>query len=172
MSTVGLRLHLTYSCYYWGLFLGAAYLHANGAFTSLVVYKPTSVPPHIPPLKKLTGQEQFMVITIPLTSRLKYQTDNHNRPSIAKRNNKIRIFTNIKYHCACQIFQTTCTEPQHPQKSPMAIFTLIKIHIQCKTAAGETQTRKCQEKKNGIKNTAFTKSHKYVNLTIKKKSFV
>ena len=38
------------------------------------------------------------------------QTDNQNRPPIPKRKNKIRIFANIKYHCACQTLQTTYAE--------------------------------------------------------------
>ncbi|KAJ3645947.1 hypothetical protein Zmor_023564 [Zophobas morio] len=38
------------------------------------------------------------------------QTDNQNRPQIPKRKNKIRIFANVKNHCACQTLRTTCAE--------------------------------------------------------------
>ena len=50
----------------------------------------------------LTPMSKFAYSTI--------QTDNQNRPPIPKRKNKIRIFANIKYHCACQTLQTTYAE--------------------------------------------------------------
>ena len=65
------------------------------------------------------------------------QTENQTQPPIPKRKNKIRIFANIKHHCACQTLRTTCAE-LYIHKPPIAMI-FIRIRTQTKTAADETQ---------------------------------
>ncbi|KAJ3665241.1 hypothetical protein Zmor_000744 [Zophobas morio] len=72
------------------------------------------------------------------------QTENQTQPPIPKRKNNIRIFANIKYHCACQTLRTTCVEP-YIHKPPVAMI-FVRIRTQTKTAADETQTHKNSSK--------------------------